>query len=399
MISTLIDTIKIHAAIEHQSWISEQVQLLDAEVINPITKACSSGFRRFSVIGAFGSRATVQSMAGATELQIEASVPRFLTGQNVFGTEDLQTIAYLLVRAVCKHLGINPTAEEKRAVREGHMRLGRIDLTTHLKLDSDAQVAHFIKALKLQLMFSHRNVSSYGEDSLYLDQHSDTKTLKFYNKGRELQKAGHQLNPNLPQREYILAAAHGLLRTELVLRLRYLGRNGIREVCDWNPAAGRQLLRSILIDLKLSNVRLVEFQPQAALGKQANLLLAAHMAGTDVTSIMTSARALKPHARAILKATGIDIRIPFVAQTATLAVDLESFATVIEFGMNEKAVALGITNALIPKMKVHRQIEASVSVTPCAAKVGFIPHGFHRLKAKPIPKLGRPGSVDEAFVA
>ena len=399
MISTLIDTIKIHAAIEHQSWINEQVQLLDAGVINQITKACSSGFRRFSVIGAFGSRATVQSMAGATELQIEASVPRFLTGQNVFGTEDLQTTAYLLVRSVCKRLGINPTTEEKRAVREGHMRLGRIDLTTHLKLDSDAQVVHFIRALKLQLMFSHRNVSSYGEDSLYLDQHSDTKTLKFYNKGRELQKAGHQLNSNLPHREYILAAAQGLLRTELVLRLRYLGRNGIREVCDWNPATGRQLLRSILIDLKLSNVRLVEFQPQAALGKQANLLLAAHMAGTDVTSIMTSARALKPHARAILKATGIDIRIPFVAQTATLAVDLESFATVIEFGVNDKAISLGITNPLIPKTKAHSQVGVSVSVTPCAAKVGFRPRGFHRLKAKPIPKLQQSGSVDVAHLA
>ena len=123
MISSLIDTIKIHAAIEHQSWINEQVQLLDAGVINPITKACSSGFRKFSVTGAYGSRAIAHSMAGATELQIEASVPRFLTGQNVFGSEDLQTIACLLVRAVCKHLGITPTAEEKRAVREGHMRL------------------------------------------------------------------------------------------------------------------------------------------------------------------------------------------------------------------------------------------------------------------------------------
>ena len=130
MISSLIDTIRIRVAIDHQQWVVEQTRLHNAGTINPITKACSGPFRRFTIPGAHGSTATVWSKANATELHIEASLPRFLTGQNVFGSEDLRATAYLLVRAVCKYLGIEPSAAEKQAVREGRIRLARVDLTT-----------------------------------------------------------------------------------------------------------------------------------------------------------------------------------------------------------------------------------------------------------------------------
>lgn len=386
MISSLIDTIRIRVAINHQQWVTEQIWLHNAGVIDPITKACSSPYRCFTVPGAYGSKATVWSKAGATELHIEASVPHFFTGQNVFGTENLKAVTSLLVQAVCKHLGIKPTAEEKQAVCAGRIRLARIDLTTHLKLDSDARVVHFIKALKLHLSFSHRNVSSYGDDTLYIDQHSSNRSLKFYNKGRELHVPGHQLSGSLPHRDHILAATQGLLRTEMVLRLRYLGRVGIRNVCDWDPVAGRELMKNMLNDLKLSNVQLTEYRPQPALGKQANLLLAAHMAGIDVATIITSVRALKNHARAIVQATGIDLRVPFVAQAAaTSMVDLHSFARVIEFGVNDVAVALGITTALLPKSKI-KGAEAAAPISHLVSKspIGLL-RNLSKLKTRPFP--------------
>ena len=114
MKSSPIDTIRIRVAIDHQSWVTGQIRLYDAGVINPITKACAGPFRRFTIPGAHGSTATVWSKANATELHIEASLPRFLTGQNVFGSEDLQATAYLLVRAVCNYLKIRPTDAESR---------------------------------------------------------------------------------------------------------------------------------------------------------------------------------------------------------------------------------------------------------------------------------------------
>ena len=354
MISSLIDTVRIRVAIDHQQWVVEQTRLHNAGTINPITKACSGPFRRFTKPGAHGSTATVWSKANASELHIEASLPRFLTGQNVFGSEDLRATAYLLVRDVCKHLGIRPTAAEKQAVREGRIRLARVDLATHLKLKSDAQVEHFLKAMKLQLAFGHHFFSAYGNETLYLNQHSDTKTLKFYNKGRQLKKL--PLSQSLRHRDYVEACAAGLLRTELVLRRRYLERVGIREVLDWNPMAAREMLLTVVGELQLRNVRLTEYQPQPALRNQANMLLAAHMSGVDVETIMPSARVLSAHARAIVEATGINIYVPFVAQAAGAKVDLESFASALEFGTDGKAVALGITDALVLKTERPKHV-------------------------------------------
>ena len=364
MISSLADTIRIIPAIDHQQWVEGQVRLHNAGTINPITKACAGPFRRFTIPGAHGSTATVWSKANATELHIEASLPRFLTGQNVFGSEDLQATAFLLVRAVCNHLKIRPTIEEKKAVREGRIRLARVDLTTHLKLKSDAQVEHFLKAMKLQLAFGHHFFSAYGNETLYINQHSDTKTLKFYNKGRQLKKM--PLSESLRNRNYIEASVEGLLRTELVLRRRYLERVGIREVLDWDPKAARELLRTLVEDLQLRNVRLMEYEPQAALGNQANMLLAAHMSGVDLETVLRSARSLSAHARAIVEATGINIYVPFVAQAASAKVDLESFASALEFGTNEEAEALGITDALLPKSMLGSN--AAVPIAKTVAK-------------------------------
>lgn len=344
MKSSLYDTIRIRTDITHHDWFDGQARQFKAGTINPITKACAGGYGRFTIPGAHGATATVWSANRHTELVIECSVPRFFTGQNVFGSEDLQGQVLKLVQAVCKHLGIRPTTAEKQAVRDGRVRLNRVDLATHMKLEADADVEHFLKAMKLQLAFGAHYFSAYGNETLYINQHSDMKTLKFYNKGRAIKV--HKLHPELPRRVLIEQVSQGLLRVELVMRRRYLERQDIRMVKDWDAANARQLLRSAVADLQLRNVRLTQYEPQATLKNQANALLAAHMQGVDVETIITKNRALKTHAREIAEATGINIFVPFVAQVATAKTDLESFAQSLCFGSSSRAAELGITNAL-----------------------------------------------------
>lgn len=344
MISSLIDTIRFHLAINHQTWIQAQSALHSAGTINPITKACASHYRRFSVPGEYGSKATVWSLKNGTELAIECSAPRFLTGQNVFGSENLSGQVLKIAIRVCKHLGIKPIADEKQAVSAGLVRTTRVDLTTHIKLDSDAQVEHFLKAIKLQLAFGHHYFSAYGNETLYINQHSDSKSLKLYNKGRELQ--AHPLNRDLANASYIEGASDGLLRVELTLRRRFLERQGMSEVRGWDPMCARQLLIDEVDALKLRNVQLKEYRQQPGLSAHANTLLAAHMAGVDVETIVPSARSLKVHARAIVEATGINIYVPFVAQAAGSKVDLEGLGQRLEFGTDRRATALGITENL-----------------------------------------------------
>jgi hypothetical protein len=343
MISSLIDSIRIRIKIDHIKWLALQIQLF-MTTTNPITSAAYFHRNRFKVPGAYGSSATVWSIKGATELVIECSVPRFLTGQNVFGTENLKSAVVKVARAVCKHLGIRPTPDEIDAIRRGDVGLNRIDLAAHLKFASDAQVEHYLKAIKLQLAFGHQSFSAYGNETLYANQHSDMKTLKLYSKGRQLN--AYPLSASLPHRDFIYEAAEGLLRVELTLRLRYLMRNSLCLVKDWDADRGRALLLAEVEALELRNVRLTAYEQQPALTPHANALLAAHMAGADVETIVPSARALKTHARAIVEATGINVYVPFVAQANASKTDLESFADRLSFGTHPKAVALGITAAL-----------------------------------------------------
>ena len=183
-------------------------------------------------------------------------------------------------------------------MREGHVRLARVDITTHLKFETDAKVEHFLKSMKLQLAFGRHFFSAYGNETLYINQHSDSKTLKLYNKGRQVLAC--PLNPNLPNRRYVESACNGLLRVELALRRRYLDRIGMAQVRDWDPVAARELLVDEVAGLHLRNVMLKDYAYQDGLKNQANTLLAAHMAGMDVETIIPSPRVLRQHARAAL---------------------------------------------------------------------------------------------------
>ena len=220
----------------------------------------------------------------------------------------------------------------------------RVDLATHVQFDSDAMVEHFIKCLKLQLAFCTKSFSAYGNDTVYIGQHSDNKTTKFYNKGRQLQ--AHPLHKDLPQKQFIEASSTGLLRTEVVWRRRFLKSRGIVNVCDWNPVNARIWLAVEVLALNLRNVKLKTYEYQPALSKMANTLLAVHMEGVDVETVITSSRALKGHAKAIVKETGTNIFIPFAAQAACIKTDLESLPERLTFGINADAAARGITTGL-----------------------------------------------------
>lgn len=363
MISSLIDTVRVHAAIDHQLWIAAQSALFHAGTINPITKACAGHYRRFKVAGAFGAVATVWSIKSGTELVIECSIARFFTGQNVFGSEDLRAAVFKLIREVCRFLGIRPTDAEKKAVREGHSRLARVDLTLHKKFESDVQVRYFLKATKLYLAFASPYFSTYKDDALYICQHSDNKSMKWYSKGSHIQ--AFPLDRGLPHRDYIEAASEGLLRVELVLRRRFLAHSGMAEVRNWDPQRARKILIDDVEALSLRNLGLIEYKHQSSLSNQANALLAAHMAGVDVETVVPSARALAAHAGGILATTGINVYVPFVAQTAGLKCDLESFAESLQFGTDPDAIALGITRAL--PLSMTEKAKVRVGSVPSAA--------------------------------
>ena len=148
MKNSLIDTIKFTIKVKHGYLIDKHKKLKAEGVSNRLTNALAGSSHKFKVPGIYGTTATVWSKKSGQLLQIECSAAKFLTGHNVFGSENLSRIVLDISKRVCRYLKIKPTAKEKQAIKAGDVRLFRVDLAAHFRLPSKFTVRSFQKALK-----------------------------------------------------------------------------------------------------------------------------------------------------------------------------------------------------------------------------------------------------------
>ncbi|PIG08313.1 phage/plasmid replication protein, II/X family [Comamonas sp. 26] len=309
---SLIDTVKFSVEIDHANWINKQAKLYTEDVINPITKACSSPYhnKKLKVPGAYGSAATVWSKRQGSILLIECSAAKFLSGQNVFGDDDLSSLITNIVKNVCLYLGITPKPSEKLDIKNGYIRLFRVDLVSHIKLPAHIATSDFIHALKSQLVFTQRSFSTYGDETIYIDQSSDMKTLKFYDKWKELKI--HKLPTSLPDKELIKQNVKHLLRIEMTFRNRFLKNHEMSMVSEFNIKHARRLMKDAISNLNLTNQSLRQGNFDSNFGGLKNCLLALNAVGVNLNTIINN-RQLKEHSKEILKKTGINILVPMSA--------------------------------------------------------------------------------------
>lgn len=322
MTTPLIDTAKVRIAVNHQQWLIRQMEAHRAGQRSSVQRALASNYRRFSVPGAYGASASVQSILNGTALLIECSLPRFLTGQNVYGSIQILPQVVQVTHAVLSYLDIVPTDEESTAIAEGRIGLNRVDITAHAQLGRQGRVRRLIKALKVILTFTKDNFSCYGDETLYIGQHSDYKTLKLYDKEGEV--AAHPLAADHPHRELVSEAVRGLLRVELCLRRRFLVERGWTEVRLFDAKAARRLLVSdlnALTNQQAGTPATLICEPYPTLSSLDNSLVAAHLAGVDVYDLLPSRRQLNAHRQTIRAATNIDILVPVAASSRIVKVD------------------------------------------------------------------------------
>ena len=340
MASSLLDTIKIVVDCDHRGWLENNQQQHDLGVKNVITKATSSLYKKINVPGAYGARAEVKSVLNGTKLVIECSAPKFLTGQNVFGSEELQPQVLAIVKQVCKYLVLRLSPQEWRKVEDGLVAIHRVDVVGHLKMKNREMVGKLLRNLKMQIMFLDKATSNYKDQTLYIDQNSDWKSLKFYGKAAEINY--RPLNESLPHREFIERYCEDLFRLELVLRRRFLKAKGIKYVRDWTPKIGRSILRSDVIDLGLTDVSLKHFEHHPNMGSLQNCILALHAAGVDLRTVGLTQRQLKTHATTIRNKIGLNINVPRSVQLLS-DIPVRSLIHSLRFGKNRKAIELGVT--------------------------------------------------------
>lgn len=308
MKNSLIDTIKFAIKVDHSSLIDKHKRLQAKGVSNRLTNALAEPSRKFKVPGAYGMKATVWSKKNGQLLQIECSAAKFLIGHNVFGSEDLSQIVVDISKRVCQYLEIEPTAKEKQAIKAGDVRLFRVDLAAHFRLPRKFTVRSFQFALKMQLAFTQRSFSTYADETLYVNQHSDMRPIKIYGKGEEIYF--RHLPQNLPDREAIESYAKNLVRIEITLRSRFLRRVKMSQVKDWDKEKARKVFKDDILALKLLDKSLLQGEPVLGLSNLQNSIIALHATGVDVSTVIPNTRQLKTHIKAILEKTSVDVRVP-----------------------------------------------------------------------------------------
>lgn len=294
--STLFDTIGVKVTVAHE----------------PLYKICrkSGGSlqfagRAFRVKSRFhGQFATIWSSFNRQALFIEASIPKFLTGQNLIGLGDLKRGAIELIDEVLERAGIEPTEDEVARYRAGRFTLTRVDFANHLSCGSHEKACVFMRALRKRAAAKAWEVWGYRDESVYWGMFSKRRTLKAYVKWLEmLNKPPAQ---SVRGREILLERSKGLVRFELTYRGEELTRLGLRKPDSWNLDLACAELTKHMEKLMPIRGEIIDMERICELDRSTRARLEAFIRG--VPNPWLEFEGAKPKdKREILRVTGIDI--------------------------------------------------------------------------------------------
>lgn len=191
------------------------------------------------------------------ELSLEASLPKFLQGHNVFGSNRLELMCLEVIKIIYACLGLNYTYTDERLIRKARIRLTRLDITCSFRLASTEMVSQVLEQLYEHFRAEGKGWSTYGSQAIeciYSRQNSTRVTDKFYNKGKEISVPKHRIPANVPERERIERMASVLVRFEHTIRGKELTSQGLNFADCWDAELIKAKLATRLKKLKLQGV-------------------------------------------------------------------------------------------------------------------------------------------------
>ena len=298
--SCLIDTVAVLIDVDHKS-------LRKIAQNNP--NITWNGNYLLEVHSPFSAKikARVFSREKGTKLMIEASLPKFLTGQNIVGLEELFEPCKQLIFAVLEQMRIEPTEAERRKIQRGRFEMKRVDYALHCDCGTPNRAAAVMAAIRSLMYAKAKDPGSYGDETVYAGQHSNRWTFRIYRKDLEIKKRGRGLPANVYRRDYLIAKVQNCARMELVLRAPELKRLGLNDPLAWNVEAARQRMQVWIDRLSTAGgvVPNIEHLKDLTRTEQMKLLL---WLGGHLTAFTKTHSTFVATRKIILEKTGIDIR-------------------------------------------------------------------------------------------
>lgn len=255
----------------------------------------------------------IRSSHDGEYLIIDGSYVKWLTGQNVIGSENLIMISYKVFKKVCRRLKIKPTQQELEDVKAGQFELLRVDYTIHCDAGTEDKAAFFQQKIKENWVFSQPNYSHYKHfETLYINQGGDRWIFKSYLKGREISAKG-SLDAVL-YGDQIANISKRLIRFEVTFRSKWLKENNsprlylkYRNPKAWAQDEARTIMRDKIKEL-LSDVQgtYPSTKRLAMLRENHKLIVNSAMKDVPVEFILTR-KSLTRYRDIIKKKTKIDI--------------------------------------------------------------------------------------------
>lgn len=183
----------------------------------------------------------VKSLNDGTLLSISGNPLSFLQQHNLFGSNNLLGLVYEVFKKVTSILGIEVDELTAQDVRVGNYELYRVDSAFNFRMPNNNLVKKVVREIGWCWFEQNKNVSTYPDQTAYLNQHSEFWTLKFYAKYQQMISSGM----TYPSKEKLLEYASAIVRGELTLRRPELIDRKLNLGSDW---AGISLPKKLLIE-------------------------------------------------------------------------------------------------------------------------------------------------------
>lgn len=295
--SSLIDTVRVVLYVRH-------APLMCVMEGNP--QMSRDGFKYCVRSPYTQAVAQVFSFNKGAKLVFEFSIPKFLTGQNLVGIEDMHRGCLQGIKVICNLMCIRPSVEERIAIESGCYRLTRVDLAKHIDCGTTDRAAAMMFAIRNHLVGKVKDIAFYDDNTFYVGQHSKRRSYKIYRKDIELQ--ARPMPSNVFGRSGLMSKVEGLVRTELTLRREELTEHDLDSPLAWTPEKARSLLaawdnRLRLTEGKVPDVATVDELTPALQQKFRAWVLGDATAFTRGVTKETS----RENIRRVYDQTGIDV--------------------------------------------------------------------------------------------
>lgn len=247
--------------------------------------------------GSWSSKARV--LATGTRLEFDGNPVRFFTGQNVVGITDVNELILLTYEFLLVALDLPPCPKALAAIRDGNVRIRRIDLTDHWHVGTDDDVTTFLDVMADNASFKNRGKGTYhsafctvgwgfgGVDANGLKKNGSRRSsIKFYNKYQEIKK--HKITCPPTTAKLLSDWVFGKVRVEACYRGMELDLIGMRYSKEWDEQAPRVLLNRMLEKLEMPDQVVLMDEDLEKLSRPSRVAYSLWNGGEDVRALMSN---------------------------------------------------------------------------------------------------------------